>query len=262
MVTSESFKRPTTLDDTTNPAVLYARSYLLTRTAVGVIGLALPVLLIAIEAWAIEGDVAVRGSISAYYHTGARDLFVGALSVVGVLLITYMSAQSDTWDFRLSLLSGVAVLGVAFVPTTRPDLTDAAARCGELPIPPGCTAIPQRIGETLAATVHYLSAGVFIVSLAVLCFLFAHREVVHEGNDRLARTLRACGWSIVGAIGWILLGLVFDATIWQLTPLYVGEVVSVWAFGLAWLLKGRALWSNLPKRLGMVARRVEDAASD
>jgi hypothetical protein len=32
-----------------------------------------------------------------------------------------------------------------------------------------------------------------------------------------------------------------DVTMGELTPLYVGEVVSVWAFGISWLLTGRDL---------------------
>jgi hypothetical protein len=29
--------------------------------------------------------------------------------------------------------------------------------------------------------------------------------------------------------------------VWQLTPLYIGEVASVWAFGISWLLAGFSL---------------------
>jgi hypothetical protein len=36
--------------------------------------------------------------------------------------------------------------------------------------------------------------------------------------------------------GW--LGL----DIGELTPLYIGEVVAVWAFGASWLLNGREIW--------------------
>jgi hypothetical protein len=32
---------------------------------------------------------------------------------------------------------------------------------------------------------------------------------------------------------------------WELTPLYLGEVISVWAFGVAWLLKARDLWKSI-----------------
>jgi len=31
--------------------------------------------------------------------------------------------------------------------------------------------------------------------------------------------------------------------IWKLTPLYLGEIISVWAFGVSWLTKGKDLRS-------------------
>jgi len=53
----------------------------------------------------------------------------------------------------------------------------------------------------------------------------------------MARIPYSCGWVILGAVAW--------AAIWELTPLYVGAVISVWAFGVAWLLKSRDLWAAL-----------------
>jgi hypothetical protein len=58
--------------------------------------------------------------------------------------------------------------------------------------------------------------------------------------------LRACGWVILAAVAWTVVGGLLNANIWKLTPLYVGEVVSVLAFGAAWLVKAR----DLRKALG------------
>jgi hypothetical protein len=46
---------------------------------------------------------------------------------------------------------------------------------------------------------------------------------------------------ILGAVAWAIIGRFFKVTIWELTPLYLAEVISVWAFGVAWLLKARTL---------------------
>ena len=43
-----------------------------------------------------------------------------------------------------------------------------------------------------------------------------------------------CGLVILLAGAWAFLGM----NIGELTPLYVGEVASVWAFGLSWLVAG------------------------
>lgn len=241
MPTPDTFVRPQSLDDRTDPAALYVRSYLMIRTVVGFIGIFLPIAFIIGEAFYLRGDVHVRGSISAYYHSAMRDLFVAGLCVIGFLLMTYMSAQMRTWDFWLSMVAGIAVVGVAFFPTKRSGLTEDAVLCGAEPAPAGCAPVQQALGETPTAVVHFVCAAVFILSLAVIAFLFAYREKKYENDRRMALVQKICGWAIIAAIVWVVIGFFANLTIWELTPLYVGEVISVWAFGISWLLKGKDL---------------------
>lgn len=259
MPTPDTFRRPQSLDDRTNPAALYVSSYLITRTVVGFLGILLPIAFIVGEAFYLRGDVHVRGSISAYYHTAMRDLFVAGLCVIGFLLMTYMSAQTKTWDFWLSLVAGAAVVGVAFFPTLRPGLAPDAPLCGTQPVPPGCAPMQQALGETTTAAIHYTCAAIFILSLAAIAFLFAYREKKFENDTKMALVQRICGWAIIAAILWVVLGFVVDLTIWELKPLYVGEVVSVWAFGISWLLKGRDLRGLLGLR---TVRRSPETADE
>jgi hypothetical protein len=229
------------MTNNSDPAVLYVRSYLLIRTVVGIIGVALPFVFIIGEAYFLQGNVRVRGSLSAYYHTSMRDIFVGALCVIGFLLATYMSAQTNTFDFWLSLVAGVAVLLVVFFPTQRPGLPPGAPECGTTPMPPGCSPVQQAFGETVVASIHFIFAAVFVVCLAWLAFLFAYREKKYEHNAAMANIQKICGWTIIVAVLWIVVGELFKLVIWELTPLYLGEVISVWAFGVSWLLKGKDL---------------------
>jgi hypothetical protein len=262
---SQTIPRPDDLRDHTDPNVLYALSYLVSRAVIGILGIVLPFVFIVGEAAFLRGGVHVRGSLSAYYHTSMRDLFVAGLCVTGFFLATYLSGEPKTWDFRLSLLAGLAVLGVVFFPTTRPDLLPDAPRCGATPMPPGCSAIQQQLGEKAVAGVHFTFAAVFILSLAGICFVFAGRE-----TGRMRATVRLCGVAIVAAVVWAAAGgLLKKGTIWELTPLYVGEVVSVWAFGLAWLLKARDLRKALgtppsdpPRALGERLAPQPTASSD
>jgi hypothetical protein len=77
--------RPASQDD--GGAAAYVRSYLVMRLAIGALAMALPLLLVAMVD-VIEGsNPATRGSMSADYYTGAQDLFVGVLCVIGVFLI-------------------------------------------------------------------------------------------------------------------------------------------------------------------------------
>src|SRR5215471_12616530 len=237
----------------------YTRSYRVMRLVVGILGVALPLVFIIGEAFFLRGGVHVRGSISAYYHTPMQDVFVGGLCVIGFLLATYMAGESRTWDFWASLIAGLSVLGVVFFPTSRSGLPASAPACGSVPEPPGCSAVEQALGEHQTAVIHGACAIVLILFLAVMSFLFATSEVLSK-QDRLAARSRAeprvfrnpvlfwihslCALVILAAGAWAFSG----AGIWELTPLYIGEVAAVWAFGVSWLIAGVA--KTAPARVG------------
>jgi hypothetical protein len=67
----------------------YVRSYVTVRFAIGVLGLALPFLLVLVEPILFDGQPFPRGSLSAYYYSGMRELFVGVLWAIGVFLVLY-----------------------------------------------------------------------------------------------------------------------------------------------------------------------------
>jgi hypothetical protein len=55
----------------------YVRSYLVMRIFIGALGVALPFMLVLSDGLAFDGDPFPHGSLSAYYYSGARELFVG-----------------------------------------------------------------------------------------------------------------------------------------------------------------------------------------
>ncbi|MFC7550873.1 hypothetical protein [Plantactinospora sp. GCM10030261] len=232
------------LTDGDDWAVRYVRSYLVLRMVVGVFGILLPVIMIMGEWLVLRGGVRVRGSLSAYYHSSMRDLFVATLAVTGVLLATYLAAEPRTREFWYSLIAGVAVLGVAFLPTERPGLLDGAARCGSTPMPSGCSPAQQQFGEETTATLHFACAAIFILSLARISSLFARDAARHRARG-IAVVQRICSGIIVVAVVGVVAGELLDLELWRITPLYAGEVVSVWAFGISWLLASRDLTGRL-----------------
>jgi hypothetical protein len=244
-LTTDTFQRPASMDNNADPEVLYVQSYLLIRTVVGFIGILLPIILIIGEAFFLRGGVHVRGSLSAYYHTSMQDIFVSSLCVTGFLLATYMAGMPGTWDFWLSLIAGIAVLAVVFFPTWRPDVVGGAPLCGSNPSPAGCSPIEQALGEALTARIHFVAAAVFIACLAAISFLFARREKKYNNSDFWSRFHIFCGWAIVAAVAWVIVGNVLNVDLWGLTPLYLGEIISVWAFGVSWLAKGMNLRAML-----------------
>jgi hypothetical protein len=240
-LTWSTLPRPTGPDAPTS-AVLYFRSYLLIRATVGVIGIALPILLMVGEGF-FQGSIHARGSLSAYYHSPMRDMFVGGLCVVGVLLLTYLAGQPHTVDFVFSTIAGVAIIGVVAMPTNRPDLPDGAPLCGPHtnPEPPDCSSVESTFGEHQVAVGHAICGVVFIASLLVVCLAFAHRERVDRNKPGWALVHYTCAGAMVVAAAWWVIGTWLEVDIFTLQPLYVCEVVSVWAFGVSWFLKGDAL---------------------
>ena len=89
-----------------------AMSYLGLRKAIGFIGVFLPLVLVLGKIF-IEGT-GIQGSISAYYYTVMRDVFVGSLCAIGVFLMSYRYQKYDT---VAAILAGIFAVAVAVFPT-------------------------------------------------------------------------------------------------------------------------------------------------
>jgi hypothetical protein len=91
-------------------------SYRSLRNAIGFIGAGFPVVLfVGVEI--VSGQW--PGSVSGYYFTSMRNVFVGALCAISVFLITYNGYNNlDRW---ITNLAGFFALGVAFCPTANPN---------------------------------------------------------------------------------------------------------------------------------------------
>lgn len=226
----------------------YTDSYRIIRLVVGFLGILLPFIFIIEEAAFLRGDFQIQGSLSAYYHSPMQDAFVGGLCVIGFMLATYMGGEPRTWDFWVSLLAGIAVLGVVFFPTSRPPGEASSGACGT-PKAIGCSPVESTLGEHQTALVHAACAVVFIICLAIMSFLFGLTEVVTDNDRSVSSGQRMQGrfWNPV--LFWTHSGLalvILAAGAWAfwgaqvgiLKPLYIGEVAAVWAFGISWLLAG------------------------
>jgi len=210
----------------------------------------LPLALIAGESWARSDGVHVSSSLSSYYHSAMHDVFVASLCIIAVLLVTYLAGQPCTWDCRLSLGAGIALLAVVFFPIGRPGLAPGAPRCGSTPEPSGCSPLDQLLGEARTEQIHLISAAVCFLLLATLSFLFARRERMNGGNLGTAGFHRACGVVILLSVAAAALGSYREFHLGPFPLLFAAETAAVWAFGASWLLAGRELWLRLlqPRR--------------
>ena len=211
----------------------YVRSYLIMRVVIGGLGIALPFVLVFVDGVVLDGDPIPLTSLSAYYYSGARELFVGTLCATGVFLITYKVAERNL-DNTLSLAAGFAVLVVALFPTGLPK--DVVV----------LTPLQDWLGEPVVEWVHFIAAVTFIVSLAVISYFFGKREgarPLQEGKRRSRRFWQRYHWACAGAIAAALVWIALtEVTGWGPNEsLLYGEAVSAWAFGASWLWKGLEL---------------------
>ncbi len=217
------------------------RAYSLARGVVGALGIALPVGLIFGEPW-LDGSVDGRGSLSAYYHSGLRDYFVGTLVVVSVLLFLYKFFEHSL-DNLLSWIAGAGALGVAFFPTHVPE------GLGVL------TPLQDRFGEGTVAGIHYACATIFFACMAWMSWLFGRRELQRDNRPKLPGPLPPSKKRNVW-VHWVCASLVSLAVllivgtrwvdVFGSQDIIVGESVALIAFGISWTYKGFELDLMVP----------------
>ena len=139
------------------------RSWYSTRLTVGILGIAMPFVLIIGDLFVLEGSAWTRGSLSAYYHSGCATCSSASCCIVGVFLISYRMSDWRHPDNWLSTAAGIAALLVAFFPTTTGD--------GEIP-----TLAGRGARRTARRADHLVAAAVFLLALAGVSYLFSRRD--------------------------------------------------------------------------------------
>ena len=198
-------------------------SYLSLRKAVGIIGFALPFVL-AFGKILLQGP-GIQRSISSYYYTDMRNVFVGSLCAIGIFFMTCRGY--DLKDRIAGYFACVFAIGVALFPTT-PD-TDATSR------------------DKLLGALHLSFAALLFLTLAY----FSLKQFTQTDRDKIPTrrklqrntVYRVCGYTILASIFLMVvtaLPPVKTLVAW-LTPLFWLESVAVVAFGVAWLTKGETI---------------------
>jgi asparagine N-glycosylation enzyme membrane subunit Stt3 len=214
------------------PSKTLVNNALTLRRAIGSLGLALPFVLV-IGNLIFSSCKWVQNSLSMYYFTFMGDAFVGILVAISVFFYNYRGYDSkDLWAGKLACFFGCLV---AFFP---PYLL-----AENLP----CTKLPYK-QNPIFGYIHTGAAVAFFIILAVYClFLFTqgHKNQAPTPQKTQRNLLyKICGWVIIA-----MLLLMFSMYIWPnwaqilapVKPLLLFEAIVLWAFGVAWLTKGK-MW--------------------
>jgi hypothetical protein len=199
---------------------------------------------------------AVRASLSAYYYTGMRDFFVGGMVVSGLFLITYRLFEKSLNNV-LTIIGGLAALGVAFFPTDRFEGSTAVL-----------TPLQARLGEGVVSDVHHWSAGVFLVSLAIISFFFGVQEGRRPQQRATGRAMLpprfwrwfhwVCALLVLGGVAFVFLAKREHMTADH--ELLIAEIVAIVAFGLSWFFKGLEL--NILLGVGRARRQYAEEVAN
>jgi hypothetical protein len=202
-----------------------AVSYLFLRRAVGLIGSLLPIV-VPLGYSITTGNWLLLPSISSYYYTDVRNVFVGSLCAVGVFLICY---RYRYWDDIFATLAGVFAIGVAFCPPVVPDPSGLARVMGVL---------------------HVVFAALFLITMGLMClFLFTRSYPAQTGRTAAKNTrnliYRICGALVLAFTALAgLSALASQSFINDVHPLFWCEAIATFAFGFAWWVKGQTLWQD------------------
>lgn len=193
------------------------RSYLTLRRLIGILGIALPIV-VMVWGWMICGCTRILPSISDYYALRTRDVLVGILFAIGSFLSTYRGYDNDD---QYGLLAALFAFAVALFPSS---------------------------GTPLERTVHFSAAAGLLLVLAYFSLKLFRKSGGHPTPQKLIRNrvYTVCGALILICVS--LIGVYRSAlvdtplTLWH--PVFWLETIALWAFGFSWFVKGETLWRD------------------
>ena len=229
-------------------------SYLTMRSLLGALGFSLPfVLMIA----AIMTEDSLRMSISSFYYSPSpviQGFFVGILCAMGVFLISYKGYEPKEdeliSDDHVAWATGIGAIGIGLVPISEECVS---CGCGL------CTG-------ALSNLIHYGSVLLFFGATVFMLFYKFTRtdekgpQLKQRSEHELLRKrvrnriYRICAWVIAACILALIAQFfaqrLLDGErdfISKYSVVFWIESIAVWAFGVAWIVKGKILLSDYSK---------------
>lgn len=202
-------------------------SYLTLRKVIGLLGTLLP-LVVALGAW-IVFQTGLQDSISSYYHTDMRDVFVGTLFAIGFFLLSYRGYERA--DRIAGNLACVFAVGAALFPTNPDGVAEGARFIGYI---------------------HFAFAALLFLTLIYFSlFLFTKTDASQPPTkQKLKRNMiyRVSGYAMLASIILIVVYFRLPGEVMEsldrFNPVFWLETITVVAFGISWLTKGEAILAD------------------
>jgi hypothetical protein len=189
-------------------------TYFWSRIGTAAIGILFPLILWLIG---LKFGVELQGSISAYYHTPIRNVFVGILFAVGASLFLYRGY--NMLENIILNFAGILALCIALLPTS---------------------AVNELKCDTFTAPYwHGISAVLFFIVIAGVC-IFDPSRTLDEIKDKSRKSFYKRLYIIIGSL-MILLPLLSALLLHLLDEtqsiVFFVELVGVWVFSAYWAVK-------------------------
>lgn len=211
-------------------------SYLMIRTIIGILGIALPFIVLIIPGKLLP-------SISDYYYTKSSIFLISILTSYALLLISYKGYDKKTgeWfsDNQITHFGGFMALIVTLIPTTFDGCCNGKMCCDCLK---SCYPLFMNLNPLLG-NIHLICAALFLISMGYMSFVqFAKGDKVIYN-----KIYKVCGLIIWIAVAILICKFLIifishnDNFCFFKNDTYYFETISVVAFGISWLVKGKSL---------------------
>lgn len=208
-------------------------SYFRIRKTIGILGMLLPFLIVI-----FHGEF--LASISHYYYGKSSVIFTSVLTAFGLFLISYKGYEKDSGhekfsDNFITNIGGIAAILVVIFPTScagsHSEIIENMILSGSYPL--------FGHNSIVLNAIHLLSAGLFLFVMGWMSF-FRFTKGNQAEKMKVNRIYRFSGCVVWGSIGTLFFEFTTGFRI-SGYDVFVLETVSVLSFGIAWLLKGKAL---------------------
>lgn len=206
------------------------------RKAIGILGLALPVLLLL-------GHDHLLSSMSHYYYTPSSVFFIGILVAFGLVLFTYRGYPIDKTKREVLSADTVTTIAAICIFVTVLVPTNWEGALGPIHFENNSNYLFGHSNQ-IKGTIHLISAGLFLALLGYMCFAkFTLGTKIPVTRKMFYKACAIVIWSSIGLLIILFaVDLIFlDDNLNLYFPAYVFwfELFAVWSFGIAWLVKGK-----------------------